>query len=407
MDTTADHIAETDTPRYQPFGWDHWPAHKWMSYQFRRVLGESAAGGGAVSECFRTISRIAPGDREGWYQQWRTLADSAHQRGDAAEHAGHLVTAREHWLRAANYYRAAEFWLAADDPRRLPTFTGCEDTFTKAGRYLQPAAERVSIPYEGDAILYGYFLPAPQTPPRAPVLIAFGGLDSFKEELYFMVARGVLERGISCLLVDGPGQGATLRREHISTRYDYEVPVGRCIDYLATRTDVDQTRIAVSGSSLGGYYAARAACFEPRLAAAISHGAIWDFSQLARKMVADAGEEDLLAESLRWVFDSRSVAETIAKAADFRVEHILERMRCPYLILHGAHDVFDVDAAERVYKHARDRGVDVTLRMLDAEDTGAEHCQQDNSPLGMAVIGDWLSDRFGIDQHTVLATPRG
>jgi len=96
------------------------------------------------------------------------------------------------------------------------------------------------------------------------------------------------------------------------------------------------------------------------------------------------------------------VAETIAKAADFRVEHILERMCCPYLILHGAHDVFDVDAAERVYKHARDCGVDVTLRMLDAEDTGAEHCQQDNSPLGMAVIGDWLSDRFGIDQHTVL-----
>ena len=43
---------------------------------------------------------------------------------------------------------------------------------------------------------------------------------------------------------------------------------GRCLDYLATRPDVDMSRIAVCGSSLGGFYAARAACYEHRLAAA-------------------------------------------------------------------------------------------------------------------------------------------
>jgi len=52
------------------------------------------------------------------------------------------------------------------------------------------------------------------------VLIAFGGLDSFKEELLFMVGNGSLRRGISCLLVDGPGQGATLRHFGINNRYD-------------------------------------------------------------------------------------------------------------------------------------------------------------------------------------------
>ena len=79
-----------------------------------------------------------------------------------------------------------------------------------------------------------------------------------------------LTRGLG----DGPGQGGTLRRHGIHTRYDYEVPVGRCIDYLETRDDVDLGRIAVCGSSLGGYYAARAGACEHRLAAAISHGAI-------------------------------------------------------------------------------------------------------------------------------------
>ena len=51
---------------------------------------------------------------------------------------------------------------------------------------------------------------------------------------------------------------AALRRHGLVTRHDYEVPVGRCIDWLSARDDVDASRIAVSGSSLGGYYAARA-----------------------------------------------------------------------------------------------------------------------------------------------------
>ena len=120
----------------------------------------------------------------------------------------------------------------------------------------------------------GYFIRSPFGGAKQPVLISFGGLDSFKDELWFMTGRGALQRGLSVLLMDGPGQGATLRRHGLTTRYDYEVPVGKCIDWLATRGDVDMSRIAVSGSSLGGYYAARAGAMEPRLAAAISHGGV-------------------------------------------------------------------------------------------------------------------------------------
>ena len=66
-----------------------------------------------------------------------------------------------------------------------------------------------------------------------------GGLDSIKDEMWFMQAHGPLQRGISVLMIDGPGQGGTLRRHKIPTRPDYEVPNGRCIDYLETRKDVD------------------------------------------------------------------------------------------------------------------------------------------------------------------------
>lgn len=383
---------------YEPFGWHHWPEHPWMSYQFRRQLGETQEGGGAISECFQAASRMIPGDEESWHREWLRVADRNHKRGDEAEAAGNVFTAKNCWMRAVDYYRSAEFWLAGDDPRRLETFTKCEECCKKAGKYFEPPVETVQTPYENGAHLYAYFVRAPYRTEKQPVLIAFGGLDSFKEELFFMVERGARQRGISCLLVDGPGQGGTLRRERINSRYDYEVPVGYCIDYLETRDDVDTSRIAISGTSLGGYYAARAGSFEHRLAAVISHGAIWSVNDLWGGM----GEEHGLAGHIKWVFGAETMDEALEKGKNFELVDVLGGMRCPYLIIHGGHDVLGVQQATRVYEHAKENGVDVTLRLLSEEETGAEHCQHDNPTIGEEYMFDWLAGRFGIDQKELL-----
>jgi hypothetical protein len=52
-------------------------------------------------------------------------------------------------------------------------------------------------------------------------------------------------------------------------------------------------------------------------------------------------------------------------------------MRCPYLVLHGGHDVLGVDTVKLVHDYAKARGIDVTLKLTEAEETGAEHCQHD------------------------------
>ena len=399
-DTTIEQVTADKGPHYEPYGWHHWPEFPWMSYQFRRALGETQAGGGAVSEVFQAASRMVPGDPESWYTQWRRIADRNSGLAEAAERAGHVITARDAWLRATDYYRSAEFWLAADDPRRLETFTRCEESFRNAARHFAVPAETVRVPYENGAFLPAYFLRAPGVPdgPQA-VLIAFGGLDSFKEELYFMVARGALERGISCLLVDGPGQGATLRRQRLVTRPDYEVPVGACIDYLLGRGDVDPDRIAVTGSSLGGYYAARAGSKEHRLAAVVSHGAIWDIHELWQ----DRGEDFGIADHIKWVFGTPTVKAAVERAKAFSLNGVLDEMRCPYLIVHGGHDVLGVQQAAMTADYARSKGIDVTLHLVDEEQTGAEHCQHDNPTLGMELIADWLVDVFGIDERKRLA----
>jgi dienelactone hydrolase len=379
--------------KYEPFGWHHWPDHFFLSYQFRRALGETQEGGGAVSECFQAASRMKP-DLESWHVEWLHVAERNHRRGDEAEKAGHIRTAMNCWLRAADYYRSAEFWLAADDPRRMATFEKCERASHNWLKYLP--GEVVEIPYEKGVSMPAYFI-KPKGSGKFPVLISFGGLDSFKDELWFMTGRGAVQRGIAVLMVDGPGQGGTLRRHKVPSRYDYEVPVGKCIDWLEKRSDVDAKRIAVSGSSLGGYYSARAGSKEHRLAACISHGAIWDVEQRFR----DRGETHALAGHMKWVLGAKSMAEAIEKAKPFKLEGVLNEMKCPYLVLHGGHDVLGVENSKTVYEYAKKHGVKVTLRLTTEEETGAEHCQHDNPTLGQELMIDWLADVFRIDQRSL------
>jgi dipeptidyl aminopeptidase/acylaminoacyl peptidase len=387
----------TKIPHYEPFGWHHWPEHFFLSYQFRRALGETQEGGGAVSECFQAASRMKPGDFESWHVEWLHVAKRNDQRGDDAEKVGHIRTAMNCWLRAADYYRSAEFWLLADDPRRLATFDKCERASHKWLKYL--GGEVVEIPYEKGVSMPAYLI-KPKGQGKFPVLISFGGLDSFKDELWFMTGRGAVQRGIAVLMVDGPGQGGTLRRHKLASRHDYEVPVGRCIDWLEKRADVDAKRIAVSGSSMGGYYSARAGSKEHRLAACISHGAIWDVEQRFR----DRGEDHALANHMKWVLGGKSMAEAIEKAKPFKLEGVLDSMRCPYLVLHGGHDVLGVENSKTVYEYAKAKGVKVTLRLTTEEETGAEHCQHDNPTLGQELMIDWLADVFGIDQRRLSFT---
>jgi dienelactone hydrolase len=398
QDNLIEVITENKLPHYEPYGWHHWPEHPWLAYQFRRGLGEVQEGGGAVSEVFQAASRMIPGDLESWHKEWKHIADRNWKRGEEAEAQGNIRTAMNCFLRAADYYRQAEFYLKPDDPRRLPTFERMEACSHRFIRNLNPAGEVVDIPYENGVSLCAYFVRSPYPIAKQPVLICMGGLDSIKDEMWFMQAKGALQRGISVLMIDGPGQGGTLRRHKVPNRVDTEVPIGKCIDWLEARSDIDKSRIAVCGSSLGGYYAARAGCYEHRLAACIAHGAIWAITDLW----GDASEDHGLAEHIKWVFGSDSMKSAMVKAKDFTLEGHLDHMRCPFLVMHGGHDVLTVSQAQKVYDYGKAKGKDVTLRLLSEEETGAEHCQHDNPTIGQEILGDWLADRFGIDQRALL-----
>ena len=74
-DNAIEKITAGRGPHYEPMGWHHWPEHPWLSYQFRRGLGETQEGGGSVSEVLMAASRMIPGDLESWHAEWKRIAD--------------------------------------------------------------------------------------------------------------------------------------------------------------------------------------------------------------------------------------------------------------------------------------------------------------------------------------------
>jgi hypothetical protein len=101
---------------------------------------------------------------------------------------------------------------------------------------------------------------------------------------------------------------------------------------------------------------------------------------------------------MKWVLGAKTMAEAVEIAKPFKLEGVLDDMRCPYLVLHGGHDVLGVETVKIVHDYAKSKGVNVTLRLTEAEETGAEHCQHDNPTLGQEIMIDWLADIFKIDQ---------
>ena len=95
--------------------------------------------------------------------------------------------------------------------------------------------------------------------------------------------------------------------------------------------------------SLGGYYAPRAASLEPRYAACIAWGAQWDYYETWKKRfdLLDSGTVPSLSvppEHLMWVFGVKSRAEAMKKLEGFRLDGIVQKMKCPFLLVHGAGD---------------------------------------------------------------------
>jgi dienelactone hydrolase len=363
------------TVHFSPEGHTQWLDSDEFSAEFLKLLAAAQEGGSTVSECFLVANRIDPNDRtNSWYREWLGIADHNVERANEAFARGHILTAQSNWLRAINYYQASTFVLEFDDAKRhdaLEAMRAC------AGRYvaqLKPAGEVVDIPWLQDHALQGYFLPAPRASGRAPVVVCMGDPGHRKEEYLFKVVRHARERGMSLLAVDLLGSGTGTEFDEIVGRPDLESAIGHVMDYLTTRNDVDEDRIALLGDGAGSSFAARGVALDNRFAAAVCDGGLWDMHErafLTNRLLPEGSRSGAIEANLPGL-----------------------RFHCPVLVTVGGQGWLKGGMVTELFERLKARQRDISLKIFESSETAAAQGHDDNPTLANEFIFDWIADRL-------------
>jgi hypothetical protein len=178
-----------------------------FDFQFVRTMGCTTYGGAEIGECYETASRIEDEKEDSYTEAWRVTAERVEAIARKSLAGGHLVSAREAFLRASSYWREVGFYQSTTDPKCRAGWERQRECFTQAGKLMDLPFEVVSIPYENGRSLPGYFLKADASNKPRPTLMSLGGADSLGEELYFWGGgAAALRRGYNALLFEIPGQ---------------------------------------------------------------------------------------------------------------------------------------------------------------------------------------------------------
>ena len=273
-----------------------------------------------------------------WLDAWVATGERHEARAREAEARGHLRTAGEAYLRTALcYHFGKSVWL--EDLAQYRATTDRSVAVHQRGlRLLDPTFERLEIPFDRDRIVAN--LRRPEHPAQAPFVILVPGLDSSKEE-FTVWEETFLHRGLATVSLDGPGQGEAGFVNGI--RPDYEAPVGVLLDVLAGHTDLDLSRVGISGLGMGGYYAARTAAFEPRIKAVGVVGGAYQYPRMPRTV----------RDKFRYDAHLQTEDEVRQFAEWFTLDGVAPRIRQPFLVIHGQHDaVMSPEEAEQTARQA-------------------------------------------------------
>lgn len=330
------------------------------------------------------------------------LVAAAPRAADVPTAAASLAEALEAEGRSADAVgaaRLAEFFADRPGPVQEAAYHRYVDLWAEP---FGADVERLEVPYAGGALPTLRYRAAGDA--RGTVL-AFGGFDSLIHEFH-PIWRGLADAGFDVVAFDGPGQGGARTLHGLVHTHDWERPVAAVLDHLGL------DRVAVLGMSMGGYWAVRAAAYEPRVAALVSWSPVYDwlarfprpFGTFVRWMARRRRFMDwsvrvrarafpILGHVVRqalWLSGGRAPVDAVDWMLGMNAAHVgSERVRVPTLLVVGERDRFQSPALGRLQAAAL-TGAAVTTRVFTEAEGAAGHCQMGNLPLAIGEVAAWL-----------------
>ena len=217
---------------------------------------------------------------------------------------------------------------------------------------------------------------------------------------------------------EGPGQGEVIRKQKIPFRYDWERVITPVIDFALSKKsqyNIDPKRIALMGISMGGYLAARAIAFEPRISACVLYNGVYDGYDSIRSgfppelsKAVEQGDADFVNSYLTRLMETdpnikfnmkhgmytsgtNSPYELITGAKAYSIMDIINDIKTATLVLDAEKDDSFPGQPKRVYDGLVSVPSSSRDYILFTEEEGAEeHCQCGAPAITNQRIFDWL-----------------
>ena len=248
--------------------------------------------------------------------------------------------------------------------------------------------------FDGRTISGILYLPARAAgaPPPPCLVIAHGGPTGQSRPGFSLLSQLFVTRGCAVFMPNvrgSSGFGREFRRlDDRERREDSVADLVGGVTWLAGRGEIDSTRVAIYGSSYGGYMVLAALTLYPeRFAAGVDQVGIANFVTFLEQ-TAPYRRENREAEYGSLAAD-RKLLEQLSPI------HRVDRIRAPLLVLHGANDPrVPVAEAEQIVAALQARGQPVEFLRLDDEGHGV--AQQENRREVYGVVARFLATHLGL-----------
>lgn len=389
-------------------------------FELLYTLGNAAFGAGDINEVLAEAKGMKPGNFSNWLEKFQDLAERTKATAEDPDNAYDPVNVREAWFATANYYRQADFYNHENwsDPRINSFWDEQRSAFDKGLAALPIPGERIQIPTKDFTIEAIWYTPALDKVKR-PTLVIGNGYDAAQEDSYHYLVAPALERGWNVMTYEGPGQPTVRRNDDIGFIPKWEKVVTPVIDELMRRKKcvVDKERLTLVGISMGGYLAARAAAFEPRIKALVLNGGVWNIhdayaSQLPPSLqeLFEAGDKEKfdaaagqifsspeVPTTVRWglthglwAFKKKSAYEWLTSLKAYKLKDVVDKIKVPVLVVDSEFEGFFAGQPKLVKKALGDRA---TYKLFDG--IGGYHCQVGASQAWNRYQFSWLNKTLG------------
>ncbi len=367
-----------------PVGFESFHRKRFFNYQLNRL---HALGFTRKNEIEYAARRVRTADD--WLREFDLLCACADGEGRVAN--------------AAFYARVAEFFTPPRSPGKRERYERFIDLFDRA--FEDQPMTRHLVPY-AESVLPARHLAVPPGE-KLGTVVFFGGFDSIVEE-FFGIWRRFAETGFDVIAFDGPGQGGARLLSGLTFEHDWERPVGAVLDYFGL------DHVALVGMSMGGYWAIRAAAYEPRVSSVVSWPPVYDWLERVPWSV-----RPIISPMLRWrrymnwnvrlrmrlspvlrqivaqatyIVDGTEPMDAVSWFLGMNADHLSsERVTQHVALVGGEHDAFQPVKLLHRQADALTTAASVTTRVFTRTEQADQHCQMGNLPLATEWVARWLT----------------